>query len=51
MIVDEYVDLEEYNRVYGNYFEMLYEYEQLLDFVKHHAPLTYQAYKAKDLKL
>ena len=54
MMIDEYVDKDEYTRLYSNYFDLLYEHEQLIDFLKCHASVTYQAWKVKleeDLKL
>jgi hypothetical protein len=54
MMIDEYVDKEEYTRLYSNYFDLLYEHEQLIEYLKCHASLTYSGWKIKqeeDLKL
>ena len=54
MIVEEYVDKDEYVRLYSNYFDLLYEHEQLVEYLKETAALTYSGWKVKqeeDLKL
>lgn len=53
MYIEE-VTKEEYNRLYSNYFDLLYEHEQLVEYLKCHASLTYSGWKIKqseDLKL
>lgn len=54
MLIEEYVDKDEYTRLYANYFELLYEHEQLVEYLKCNASLTYNGWKVKqeeDLKL
>jgi hypothetical protein len=54
MMVDEFVDKDEYTRLYSNYFDLLYEYEQLIEYLENNAALTYNGWKIKqveDLKL
>ena len=54
MLIEEYVDKDEYTRLYANYFELLYEHEQLVEYLKQNASLTYSGWKVKqeeDLKL
>lgn len=53
-MIEEYVDKDEYVRLYSNYFDLLYEHEQLVEYLKCHASLTYSGWKIKreeDLKL